>query len=86
MKLTPNAELIDEKYQGVRAIRGNDLGSPFDIQPDAYSWHYRMEGLSAEVHILMVYRHYQNTQDISVVKECWQAVTERHRFLIELDR
>ena len=29
---TPNAELIDEKYQGVRAIRGaviHDLGSPF---------------------------------------------------------
>ncbi|WP_132940637.1 GH116 family glycosyl hydrolase [Vibrio crassostreae] len=85
---TPNAELIDEKYQGVRAIRGaviHDLGSPFDIQPDAYSWHNVKEWKDlAPKYILMVYRHYQNTQDISVVKECWQAVTESIDFLSNL--
>ena len=79
---TPNAELIDEKYQGVRAIRGaviHDLGSPFDIQPDAYSWHNVKEWKDlAPKYILMVYRHYQKTQDISVVKECWQAVNREH--------
>ncbi|CAH6849852.1 Glucosylceramidase [Vibrio chagasii] len=85
---TPNAELVDEKYQGVRAIRGaviHDLGSPFDIQPDAYSWHNVKEWKDlAPKYILMVYRHYQNTQDISVVKECWQAVTESIDFLSNL--
>ncbi len=85
---TPNAELIDDKYQGVRAIRGaviHDLGSPFDIQPDAYSWHNVKEWKDlAPKYILMVYRHYQNTQDISVVKECWQAVTESIEFLSNL--
>ncbi len=85
---TPNAELIDEKYQGVRAIRGaviHDLGSPFDIQPDAYSWHNVKEWKDlAPKYILMVYRHYQKTQDISVVKECWQAVTESIDFLSNL--
>ncbi len=85
---TPNAELIDEKYQGVRAIRGaviHDLGSPFDIQPDAYSWHNVKEWKDlAPKYILMVYRHYQNTQDIAVVKECWQAVTESIDFLSNL--
>lgn len=85
---TPNAELIDDKYQGVRAIRGaviHDLGSPFDIQPDAYSWHNVKEWKDlAPKYILMVYRHYQNTQDISVVKECWQAVTESIDFLSNL--
>ncbi|TWD43277.1 uncharacterized protein (DUF608 family) [Vibrio crassostreae] len=85
---TPNAELIDEKYQGIRAIRGaviHDLGSPFDIQPDAYSWHNVKEWKDlAPKYILMVYRHYQNTQDISVVKECWQAVTESIDFLSNL--
>ncbi len=85
---TPNAELIDEKYQGVRAIRGaviHDLGSPFDIQPDAYSWHNVKEWKDlAPKYILMVYRHYQNTQDTSVVKECWQAVTESIDFLSNL--
>lgn len=85
---TPNAELIDEKYQGVRAIRGaviHDLGSPFDIQPDAYSWHNVKEWKDlAPKYILMVYRHYQKTQDMSVVKECWQAVTESIDFLSNL--
>ena len=85
---TPNAELIDEKYQGVRAVRGaviHDLGSPFDIQPDAYSWHNVKEWKDlAPKYILMVYRHYQNTQDLSVVKECWQAVTESIEFLSNL--
>ncbi|MGF1711965.1 non-lysosomal glucosylceramidase [Vibrio kagoshimensis] len=85
---TPNAELIDEKYQGVRAVRGaviHDLGSPFDIQPDAYSWHNVKEWKDlAPKYILMVYRHYQNTQDILVVQECWQAVTESIEFLSSL--
>ncbi|MBT9243538.1 GH116 family glycosyl hydrolase [Vibrio splendidus] len=85
---TPNAELIDDKYQGVRAIRGaviHDLGSPFDIQPDAYSWHNVKEWKDlAPKYILMVYRHYQNTQDLSVVNECWQAVTESIDFLSNL--
>ena len=85
---TPNAELIDEKYQGVRAIRGaviHDLGSPFDIKPDAYSWHNVKEWKDlAPKYILMVYRHYQKTQDMSVVKECWQAVTESIDFLSNL--
>ena len=38
----------------------------------------------APKYILMVYRHYQNTQDLSVVKECWQAVTESIEFLSNL--
>ncbi|WP_394251909.1 GH116 family glycosyl hydrolase [Vibrio profundi] len=84
----PNAQLIDEKYQGVRAVRGaviHDLGSPFDIQPDAYSWHNVKEWKDlAPKYILMVYRHYQNTQNLEVVNDCWQAVMESIDFLTNL--
>lgn len=59
----PYAELVDEKYQGSRAERGaviHDLGSPFDIDPDAYSWHNVKEWKDlAPKFILMVYRHWQ---------------------------
>ncbi|MCZ8486362.1 hypothetical protein O9993_16125 [Vibrio lentus] len=55
---TPNAELIDDKYQGVPSFRGaviHDLGSPFDIQPDAYSWYNVKEWKDlAPKYILMV--------------------------------
>lgn len=84
----PNAQLIDQKYQGVRAVRGaviHDLGSPFDIQPDAYSWHNVKEWKDlAPKYILMVYRHYQNTQNLEIVNDCWQAVMESIDFLTHL--
>lgn len=82
----PNAELIDQKYQGVRAIRGaviHDLGSPFDIQPDAYTWHNVKEWKDlAPKYILMVLRHYKQTGDLDVVKACWPAVTEAINYLV----
>ncbi|SDH01592.1 beta-Glucocerebrosidase 2 N terminal [Vibrio xiamenensis] len=81
----PFAELVDDKYQGVRAIRGavvHDLGSPYDIQPDAYSWHNVKEWKDlAPKFVLMVYRHYQRCGDLDVVKECWSAVKESIAFL-----
>ncbi|MFB9136303.1 GH116 family glycosyl hydrolase [Vibrio olivae] len=84
----PFAELVDEKYQGVRAIRGaviHDLGSPYDIQPDAYSWHNVKEWKDlAPKFVLMVYRHYQRTGDKTVVDACWPAVKESIAFLQQL--
>ncbi|MDV7103054.1 GH116 family glycosyl hydrolase [Vibrio sp. TH_r3] len=84
----PNAELIDSKYQGVRAIRGaviHDLGSPFDIKPDAYTWHNVKEWKDlAPKYVLMVYRHYKQTGDLSVVESCWQAVKESVDYLVDL--
>lgn len=84
----PFAELIDNRYEGVRAVRGaviHDLGSPFDIQPDAYSWHNVKEWKDlAPKYILMVYRHYQHSQNIDVVNSCWQAVKESINFLSNL--
>ncbi|PMJ98727.1 GH116 family glycosyl hydrolase [Vibrio sp. 10N.261.55.A7] len=81
----PNAELCDQKYQGTRAIRGaviHDLGSPYDIQPDAYSWHNVKEWKDlAPKYILMVFRHYQHSKDRSVVESCWTAVKESIDFL-----
>ncbi|WP_295895233.1 GH116 family glycosyl hydrolase [uncultured Vibrio sp.] len=81
----PNAELCDDKYQGTRAIRGaviHDLGSPYDIQPDAYSWHNVKEWKDlAPKYILMVLRHYKHTNDRAVVESCWQAVKESIEFL-----
>lgn len=81
----PFAELIDSKYQGVRALRGaviHDLGSPFDIQPDAYSWHNVKEWKDlAPKFILMVYRHYQKTGDRRVVESCWEAIVESLNYL-----
>lgn len=81
----PFAELVDDKYQGVRAIRGavvHDLGSPYDIKPDAYSWHNVKEWKDlAPKFVLMVYRHYQRCGDIEVVRECWEAVKESVAFL-----
>ncbi len=81
----PYAELIDSKYEGIRAVRGaviHDLGSPFDINPDAYSWHNVKEWKDlAPKYILMVYRHYQRTKNVEVVKYCWPAVKESIRFL-----
>ncbi len=84
----PNAELVDAKYEGVRAVKGaviHDLGSPFDIQPDAYSWHNVKEWKDlAPKYILMVYRHYQLTGDRELVEACWPAVKESIDFLSNL--
>ena len=84
----PYAELVDDKYQGTRAIRGaviHDLGSPYDIQPDAYSWHNVKEWKDlAPKYILMVYRHWQKTGNLDVVKRCWPAVKESIAFLSSL--
>ncbi|MGX9419380.1 GH116 family glycosyl hydrolase [Vibrio sp. WJH972] len=81
----PNAELVDQKYQGTRAIEGaviHDLGSPYDIQPDAYSWHNVKEWKDlAPKYILMVYRHWQKTGNLDVVTQCWPAVQASIRFL-----
>ena len=84
----PYAELIDRKYEGVRGRRGaviHDLGSPWDIRPDAYTWHNVKEWKDlAPKYILMVYRHYKFTGDLSVVSSCWQAVKESIEFLTKL--
>ncbi len=84
----PHAELIDAKYEGVRAIRGaviHDLGSPFDIQPDAYTWHNVKEWKDlAPKYVLMVFRHFKQTNDFSVVESCWQAVRESIEYLTNL--
>ncbi len=81
----PYAELSDDKYQGVRAVRGavvHDLGSPYDIKPDAYCWHNVKEWKDlAPKFALMVYRHYQCCGDVDVVRECWIAVKESIAFL-----
>lgn len=84
----PSAELIDAKYEGVRAIRGaviHDLGSPFDIQPDAYTWHNVKEWKDlAPKYVLMVLRHFKQTNDFSIVESCWQAVKESIQYLVNL--
>ncbi|MBY6196044.1 GH116 family glycosyl hydrolase [Vibrio hangzhouensis] len=84
----PTADLIDDKYSGVRAIKGaviHDLGSPFDIQPDAYNWHNVKEWKDlAPKYILMVYRHFVHTQDLAVVKQCWPAIVESIDYLSAL--
>lgn len=84
----PYAELVDKKFEGIRAVRGaviHDLGSPYDIQPDAYSWHNVKEWKDlAPKYILMVYRHYQHSGDATVVKECWPAIEESIEFLSSL--
>lgn len=84
----PYAELIDVKYQGTRAVRGaviHDLGSPFDIQPDAYSWHNVKEWKDlAPKFILMVYRHYQKTGNREVAESCWEAILESLNYLESL--
>lgn len=84
----PYAELIDQKYQGTRAVRGaviHDLGSPFDIQPDAYSWHNVKEWKDlAPKFILMVYRHFKKTGNRAVVEACWTAIKESIVYLENL--
>ncbi|USD43660.1 glucosylceramidase [Vibrio sp. SCSIO 43135] len=84
----PYAELVDSKYEGVRAVRGaviHDLGSPYDIQPDAYSWHNVKEWKDlAPKYILMVYRHYQHSGNLSLVAACWPAIQESIEFLSSL--
>ncbi|GMQ46807.1 GH116 family glycosyl hydrolase [Vibrio sp. 10N] len=84
----PNAELCDAKYEGVRAIKGaviHDLGSPYDIQPDAYDWHNVKEWKDlAPKYILMVYRHYVHSNDLSVVQACWPAIVESVEYLTAL--
>ncbi|QIA62219.1 glucosylceramidase [Vibrio astriarenae] len=84
----PFAELVDSKYEGTRAVRGaviHDLGSPFDIQPDAYSWHNVKEWKDlAPKFILMVYRHFKKTGNRAVVEACWSAVKESVVYLENL--
>ncbi|WP_136482924.1 GH116 family glycosyl hydrolase [Vibrio sp. H11] len=84
----PYADLTDHKYAGVRAEYGaviHDLGSPFDIKPDAYHWHNVKEWKDlAPKFILMVYRHYQQTGNKHVVEACWPAVQESINYLSSL--
>lgn len=84
----PFADLMDKKYAGVRAVYGaviHDLGSPFDIKPDAYNWHNVKEWKDlAPKFVLMVYRHYQHTGDKYVVEACWPAVKESLNYLSSL--
>ncbi|MBE3666546.1 glucosylceramidase [Vibrio navarrensis] len=84
----PFAELNDAKYEGPRALYGaviHDLGSPFDIKPDAYSWHNVKEWKDlAPKFILMVYRHYQQTKNKQLVEYCWLAVKESIHYLSSL--
>ncbi|NLS12200.1 glucosylceramidase [Vibrio sp. SM6] len=84
----PYAELESLKYEGVRGVKGaviHDLGSPFDIAPDAYTWHNVKEWKDlAPKYALMVYRHYQLTGDASVVNACWPAVKESMTYLNKL--
>ncbi|MGL6316182.1 GH116 family glycosyl hydrolase [Vibrio sp. WXL103] len=84
----PYAELIDQKYQGTRAVRGaviHDLGSPFDIQPDAYSWHNVKEWKDlAPKYILMVLRHFKKTGNRQVVENCWPAIKASIEYLENL--
>lgn len=84
----PNAELIDQKYQGVRAVKGaviHDLGSPYDTQADAYSWHNVKEWKDlAPKYILMVYRHFQHSQDREIIEACWPAIKQSIQFLAAL--
>jgi uncharacterized protein (DUF608 family) len=84
----PFAQLCDDKYAGVRAVRGatpHDQGSPFDIQADAYSWHNVQEWKDlAPKYALMVLRHYQQTKDRRVVEYCWPAVVASLDYLIAL--
>lgn len=78
----------DTKYEGFRAVRGavvHDLGSPFDIQPDAYNWHNVKEWKDlAPKFVLMVYRHYKYTGNKDVLAYCWQAVSESIAYLENL--
>ncbi|MGR5543202.1 GH116 family glycosyl hydrolase, partial [Vibrio campbellii] len=75
-------------YEGTRAVRGaviHELGSPFDIQPDAYSWHNVKEWKDlAPKFILMVYRHFKKTGNRAVVEACWTAVKESVVYLDNL--
>lgn len=75
----PFADLNDAKYEGPRALYGaviHDLGSPFDIKPDAYSWHNVKEWKDlAPKFILMVYRHYQQTK----INNLWSIVGSRSK-------
>ncbi len=75
----------NSKYEGFRAVRGavvHDLGSPFDIKPDAYNWHNVKEWKDlAPKFVLMVYRHYKYTGNKDVLAYCWQAVSESIAYL-----
>lgn len=84
----PYAKLPNCKFEGVRALRGaviHDLGSPYDIQPDAYSWHNVKEWKDlAPKYILMVYRHYEYTNNLDIVDACWPAIKESIKFISNL--
>ena len=63
----------------------HDLGSPFDIEPDAYSWHNVKSGKDlAPKFILMVYRHWQKRATDEVVESCWSSVKESIDYLTNL--
>lgn len=73
-----HADLCDPKYAGPRSPYGavvHDLGSPFDIEPNAYTWHnVRQWKDLAPKFVLMVMRNYQLTQDRSLLQTCWPAI------------
>lgn len=83
----PHADLPHPKFAGIRSPAGavvHDLGSPFDIAPNAYTWHNVKEWKDlAPKFTLMVMRHYVMHHQLALINECWPAITASLDLLIE---
>lgn len=78
-------EIPDSKYTGPRNPQGavpHDLGSPFDAEPNAYTWNdVRYWKDLAPKFILLVLRNYRFTGDARALRACWSAVVNAIEFL-----
>jgi non-lysosomal glucosylceramidase len=84
----PLADLREPRAEGPRGVRGavpHDMGSPFDAQPDAYSFsnvkHWKD---LAPKYILLVLRQYRTRPERAFLAECWAGVAAAVGYLVEM--
>lgn len=69
---------INKALQGVRKVKGStphDMGTPFDAGANAYSWKDVALWVDlAPKFVLLVYRNFHATRDLTLLKDCWPAV------------
>jgi non-lysosomal glucosylceramidase len=71
-------ERISKSLRGVRKVVGStphDMGTPFDADANAYSWKDVAAWVDlAPKFVLLVYRNFLATRDLTLLKDCWPAV------------
>src|SRR6185312_3726478 len=65
----------DDRISKVIGSTPHDMGTPFDADANAYSWKDVAAWVDlAPKFVLLVYRNFLATRDLTLLKDCWPAV------------